>query len=145
VDQLARHLLPSLPDSAELGLTIRKPSALPFAIPSISITRSCASYLHPPSSSAEAAIAGPSRISPSTHGTQGEGVRAFIALGSNIGDRVNHIRKAVNNLEEGEGVKVTRTGRMYESEPMYVEDQDRFINTVIEVCPVSPSLLFLHS
>jgi len=137
VDQLARHLLPSLPDSAELGLTIRKPSALPFAIPSISITRSRASY-HP-----TRAIAGPSRIPASTHGvqgTQGEGVRAFIALGSNIGDRVNHIRKAVNNLEDGEGVKVTRTGRMYESEPMYVEDQDRFINTVIEVCPESPSL-----
>jgi dihydroneopterin aldolase/2-amino-4-hydroxy-6-hydroxymethyldihydropteridine diphosphokinase/dihydropteroate synthase len=70
-------------------------------------------------------------------------VRAFIALGSNIGDRVNHIRRAVNNLEEGEGVEVTRTGRMYESEPMYVEDQDRFINTVIEVCPVSPSPFLL--
>jgi 7,8-dihydro-6-hydroxymethylpterin-pyrophosphokinase len=32
-------------------------------------------------------------------------------------------------------VEVVRTGRMYESEPMYVEDQDRFINTVIEVSP----------
>ena len=42
------------------------------------------------------------------------------------------MRRAVNSLE-GEGVEVVRTGRMYESEPMYVEDQARFINTVIEV------------
>lgn len=60
--------------------------------------------------------------------------RVFIALGSNIGDRVGNIRRAVNSLED-EGVKVVRTGRMYESEPMYVEDQARFINTVIEVSP----------
>lgn len=42
------------------------------------------------------------------------------------------MRRAVDSLEN-EGVKVVRTGRMYESEPMYVEDQARFINTVIEV------------
>ena len=50
------------------------------------------------------------------------------------------MRRAVNSLE-GEGVEVVRTGRMYESEPMYVEDQARFINTVIEV---SFCLLFLN-
>jgi len=59
----------------------------------------------------------------------------FIALGSNIGDRVGNIRRAVDSLEK-EGQVVVRTGRMYESEPMYVEDQARFINTVIEVSPV---------
>jgi len=42
------------------------------------------------------------------------------------------VRRAVDSLER-EGVEVVRTGRMYESEPMYVEDQARFINTVIEV------------
>ena len=42
------------------------------------------------------------------------------------------MRRAVDSLEK-EGVEVVRTGRMYESEPMYVEDQARFINTVIEV------------
>jgi len=64
----------------------------------------------------------------------------FIALGSNIGDRVGNIRRAVNSLER-EGVEVVRTGRMYESEPMYVEDQARFVNTVIEVssCLLQPN------
>lgn len=49
------------------------------------------------------------------------------------------MRRAVNSLE-GEGVEVVRTGRMYESEPMYVEDQARFINTVIEVSLLSTSI-----
>lgn len=62
-----------------------------------------------------------------------------MALGSNIGDRVSNIRRAVGLLEN-EGVGCRGTGRMYESEPMYVEDQARFVNTVIEVCaPMSPS------
>ena len=58
---------------------------------------------------------------------------AYVALGSNIGDRIGHIRKAVASLEEVEGIEVRSTSRLYESEPMYVEDQDRFINGAIEV------------
>jgi len=52
---------------------------------------------------------------------------------------VGNVRRAVDSLE-GEGVEVVRTGRMYESEPMYVEDQARFINTVIEVSLLSTSI-----
>jgi dihydroneopterin aldolase/2-amino-4-hydroxy-6-hydroxymethyldihydropteridine diphosphokinase/dihydropteroate synthase len=100
-----------------MDLTIRKPSALPFATPSISISRDTS---YSPISIPQPTTPGPSRK------------RVFIALGSNIGDRVGNVRRAVNSLEE-DGVEVVRTGRMYESEPMYVEDQARFINTVIEV------------
>ena len=124
VDQLATHLLPSIPDNSKLNPTIRKPSALPFACPSISISRLKTTGRSPSQSI-------------SIEGTGAEettdlGKRVFIALGSNIGDRVGNIRRAVDGLEK-EGVKVVRTGRLYESEPMYVEDQARFINTVIEV------------
>ena len=52
---------------------------------------------------------------------------------------MGNVRRAVDSLE-GEGVEVVRTGRMYESEPMYVEDQARFINTVIEVSLLSTSI-----
>ena len=76
-----------------------------------------------------------SQIEPGSSKHKTERVRVFIALGSNIGDRVGNIRRAVDSLEK-EGQVVVRTGRMYESEPMYVEDQARFINTVIEVSPV---------
>jgi dihydroneopterin aldolase/2-amino-4-hydroxy-6-hydroxymethyldihydropteridine diphosphokinase/dihydropteroate synthase len=108
-----------------MDLTIRKPSALPFATPSILISRDTS---YSPIATPPPTTPGPSRK------------RIFIALGSNIGDRVGNVRRAVNSLED-EGVEVVRTGRMYESEPMYVEDQARFINTVIEV---SFCLLFLN-
>ena len=55
-----------------------------------------------------------------------------MALGSNIGDRVGNIKSAIRMLETS-GCRVTGCGRMYESEPMYVEEQERFINSVIEV------------
>lgn len=131
IDSLARHLLPLLSDTTRLGITIRKPSALPYATPSISITRTSAS------ASSSNALAGPSRFGREQTGEgKSDRERIFIALGSNMGDRVDNIRRAVRELE-GQGVKVIRTGRMYESEPMYVEDQARFVNSVIEVSPVS--------
>jgi len=117
VDNLASHLLSTssylCSPTSTICISLRKPSALPFAIPSISITRTHADYS-------------------SRRLVQQEGNRIFVALGSNIGDRVRHIARAVHSLEE-KGVTVTRKSRLYESEPMYVEDQDRFINGVIEV------------
>lgn len=65
----------------------------------------------------------------------------FIALGSNIGDRVQNLTAAVKALED-EGMRLIKSGRWYESEAMYVEDQARFLNTVIEVCHCQPIRLF---
>jgi dihydroneopterin aldolase/2-amino-4-hydroxy-6-hydroxymethyldihydropteridine diphosphokinase/dihydropteroate synthase len=61
----------------------------------------------------------------------------FIAVGSNIGDRVGHVRRAVKLLEAA-GVTLVDTSRLYESEPMYVEDQALFLNGVIEVSTLWP-------
>jgi dihydroneopterin aldolase/2-amino-4-hydroxy-6-hydroxymethyldihydropteridine diphosphokinase/dihydropteroate synthase len=58
--------------------------------------------------------------------------RIFIALGSNIGDRLSHFNRSISLLQ-AYGLTLVQTGRIYESEPMYVEDQDRFMNTAIEV------------
>lgn len=91
-----------------------------FATPSITIHRSQADYT-------------PTLPSGSARNAQREALeRVFVAIGSNIGDRVANITKAVRLLEEA-GCKVLDTSRLYESEPMYVEDQDRFVNGVIEV------------
>lgn len=61
----------------------------------------------------------------------------FIALGSNLGDSAGHIRDAVAALERAEGFEVTAVAPLYESAPMYVEDQPRFVNT----CLMGRSLL----
>ena len=58
--------------------------------------------------------------------------RTYIALGSNVGDRVRNIEDACRELTTA-GIKVRRTSALYETQPMYVVDQDPFINGVCEV------------
>ncbi|CAI7657665.1 unnamed protein product [Penicillium manginii] len=58
--------------------------------------------------------------------------RAFIALGSNVGDRVEMIEKACLELDRA-GITVKRTSSLFETTPMYVLDQGTFINGVCEV------------
>lgn len=58
---------------------------------------------------------------------------AYIALGSNLGDRIGWIEKACKEMD-ARGIKVKRTSCLWETEPMYVLDQDRFVNGACEVC-----------
>jgi 2-amino-4-hydroxy-6-hydroxymethyldihydropteridine diphosphokinase/dihydropteroate synthase len=59
--------------------------------------------------------------------------RAFIALGSNVGDRVEMIEKACLEMDRA-GIRVKLTSSLFETTPMYVLDQGTFINGVCEVC-----------
>jgi 2-amino-4-hydroxy-6-hydroxymethyldihydropteridine diphosphokinase len=58
--------------------------------------------------------------------------RAFIALGSNLGDRADALRRAVAQLEaDGD---VTAVSPLYETEPVGgPEDQGPFLNLVVEL------------
>ncbi|OQO02490.1 hypothetical protein B0A48_12017 [Cryoendolithus antarcticus] len=56
-----------------------------------------------------------------------------IALGSNMGDRIGEIEKACRAIDADPDMRIVDTSCLYESEPMYVEDQDRFINGVCEI------------
>jgi 2-amino-4-hydroxy-6-hydroxymethyldihydropteridine diphosphokinase/dihydropteroate synthase len=68
--------------------------------------------------------------------------RAFIALGSNVGDRVEMIEKACLEMDKA-NIKVRRTSSLFETKPMYVLEQDTFINGVCEVRNLFP--FALHS
>ncbi|KAK5998581.1 Folic acid synthesis protein fol1 [Cladobotryum mycophilum] len=57
---------------------------------------------------------------------------AYIALGSNLGDRVSEIEEACNEMDR-RGIRVKRTSSLWETEPMYVKDQNRFVNGACEV------------
>ena len=57
---------------------------------------------------------------------------AFLSLGSNLGDRVSQIERALNLLEES-GVRVLRRSSFYETEPVGMPAQRWFINCVVEV------------
>ncbi|KAJ5172542.1 hypothetical protein N7492_005135 [Penicillium capsulatum] len=58
--------------------------------------------------------------------------RAFIALGSNVGNRVEMIEKACLEMDRA-NIKVKRTSSLFETAPMYVLDQAPFMNGVCEV------------
>jgi hypothetical protein len=64
---------------------------------------------------------------------------AYIALGSNLGDRIDMIEKACNEMS-ARGIKIKRTSCLWETEPMYVLDQENFVNGACEVrnFPVAP-------
>lgn len=59
-------------------------------------------------------------------------LKAYIALGSNVGDRIGHIESACHELNKA-GLRVLRTSSLYETRPMYVEDQGNFINGACEI------------
>jgi 2-amino-4-hydroxy-6-hydroxymethyldihydropteridine diphosphokinase len=56
--------------------------------------------------------------------------RAYIALGSNLGDREETIRAAVDALAAEPGIAVVTASTLIETEPVGVVDQPRFINGV---------------
>lgn len=60
------------------------------------------------------------------------GTRAYLALGSNLGDRLEHLSRAVRLLDETEDVDVVRSSRIYETDPVG-PPQPAYLNAVIEV------------
>lgn len=59
--------------------------------------------------------------------------RAYVALGSNVGDRLEMIEEACLRMRASENIRVVRTSSLYETKPMYVENQDTFLNGACEV------------
>jgi dihydroneopterin aldolase/2-amino-4-hydroxy-6-hydroxymethyldihydropteridine diphosphokinase/dihydropteroate synthase len=56
----------------------------------------------------------------------------FVAIGANVGDRMANINAALSEMDTEE-IAIVSSGFLYESEPMYEENQPRFLNTCIEV------------
>ncbi len=55
--------------------------------------------------------------------------RAYVALGSNLGDSRATLARAAAAL--GEVLRDLKASRLYESAPMYVEGQPRFLNAAV--------------
>src|SRR5260370_10496443 len=58
-------------------------------------------------------------------------VESLLALGSNVGDREANLREAVKLI--GREMKIRKLSSVYETEPVYYESQDWFLNCVLEV------------
>ncbi len=160
VHKLSEHLLQRAPlsqgsdgqsslpgDDVTLTIELHRPHAIPFAdSASVRITRCLRDFQGPVAGDEASANAG---AEPSSETWLDGGkapatpVRAWLAIGSNIGDRVSHIRTALRLLSaesapatgtgSADGIRITRTSRLYQSRAMYVEDQADFTNGALEI------------
>ncbi len=55
--------------------------------------------------------------------------QVFLSLGSNLGDRLDHLRQAVRTL--GQDLRELRVSSVYETDPMYNTSQPRFLNIAV--------------
>jgi len=56
----------------------------------------------------------------------------YLSLGTNLADREENLRTAVDLLGRKKLIKVVKISSIYESEPMYVKDQDNFYNIALK-------------
>ena len=68
---------------------------------------------------------------------------AFIALGSNIGNRYDNITSAIKLLTSHPDIKLVNYSSIYETDPVGYEDQDLFLNMVIEIQTVLSAMELL--
>ena len=68
--------------------------------------------------------------------------KTYIGLGSNLGNRLGNLNKALELLERDESTVITNVSKIYESEPKYLTEQPKFLNAAIGInTSLSPSQL----
>lgn len=103
-EALAEHLLKEIELLREIDLEIRKPWA-PVGLPL-----------------EEVAVA----IHRGWH-------TVYVALGSNMGDKENHIREAIEELDDHDCCRVTAVSELITTEPYGVKEQEDFLNGSLEL------------
>ncbi|WP_459503803.1 2-amino-4-hydroxy-6-hydroxymethyldihydropteridine diphosphokinase [Bacillus sp. C1] len=58
---------------------------------------------------------------------------AYVALGSNIGDRYAYLLGAIELLKQNPYIQVEAVSSVYETDPVGYTDQNRFLNLVIKI------------
>lgn len=73
------------------------------------------------------------------------GATAFVALGSNLGERRAHLDRAVESLAATDGLRVERVSSWIETAPVGgPPDQPPFLNGVLELCTLLEPLTLLE-
>ncbi len=62
-----------------------------------------------------------------------EEVRAYLGIGSNLGDRAGIISSAINALEAEDGIRVIARSRVIETEPVGGPGQGKYLNGAVGV------------
>jgi 2-amino-4-hydroxy-6-hydroxymethyldihydropteridine diphosphokinase len=72
-------------------------------------------------------------------------MEAFLGLGSNLGDRLATLQRAIDLLAAEPGIRVIRTSRIWETDPVGGPEQPDFLNTVAEIDTVLEPLDLLQA
>jgi 2-amino-4-hydroxy-6-hydroxymethyldihydropteridine diphosphokinase len=59
--------------------------------------------------------------------------RAYLGLGSNLGDRAAMLQLAVDDLAAADGIRVVAVSGVYETAPVGGPEQDDFLNAVVAI------------
>ncbi len=60
-------------------------------------------------------------------------MRAYVGLGSNLGDREKMLRRALELLEADDDIRVVAISTIRETDPVEIEDQPRFLNAAAAI------------
>ena len=67
----------------------------------------------------------------------------YIGIGSNVGDKAANFRKGIAAISHCDGCTVEAQSPLYETEPVYLESQEWFLNGVIRISTdLEPEALF---
>ncbi|AQP53166.1 2-amino-4-hydroxy-6-hydroxymethyldihydropteridine diphosphokinase [Vagococcus penaei] len=69
-------------------------------------------------------------------------MKAYLALGSNLDNRLDYLKQAVILLNAVPGIQVQKKAKIYETDPYGPVPQDNYLNSVIEITTdLSPDVL----
>lgn len=69
-------------------------------------------------------------------------VKAYLSLGSNMGDKKKYLYDAIKMLDATEQVRLTKLSSLYETNPWGYTEQDLFMNLAVEIeTTLSPLVL----
>ncbi|WP_028609612.1 2-amino-4-hydroxy-6-hydroxymethyldihydropteridine diphosphokinase [Paenibacillus harenae] len=74
----------------------------------------------------------------------GAWTEAYIALGSNIGDREQLLREAILLIDQHSAIEVSRASGIYETDPVGYTDQPAFLNMALAVRTMLPPVELLR-
>ncbi|MDN5347921.1 MAG: 2-amino-4-hydroxy-6-hydroxymethyldihydropteridine diphosphokinase [Clostridia bacterium] len=74
-----------------------------------------------------------------------QSVTAYLGLGSNLGDRMAYLRRAIDLLGQEEGMCVEQVSSWYETSPVGKADQAWFLNCVVKVATTLAPRQLLHT
>ena len=62
-------------------------------------------------------------------------MRIFLSLGTNIGNRAFNLHKALKLINGHKQISIISESKIYETSPLENQDQDYFLNQIIEIKP----------